>query len=167
MSHVLHLNSHCSQWTYIYLAAQHLNLLLRSGECLILWVMAESRIHRHPHPHHYRNRKCFPGATVVKYLPADAGDMRCGSVHGLGRSPGGRAWQPTPIFLPGESHGQRSVVGYSPWCCKELDTTEVTQHAPTRDFKWMSLELTMNGYNTGHEVLNSIGMINISNSRST
>ena len=33
-------------------------------------------------------------------------------------------WQPTPVFLPGESHGQRSLVGYSPWGRKELDTTE-------------------------------------------
>ena len=30
-----------------------------------------------------------------------------------------RKWQPTPVFLPGKSHGQRSVGGYSPWGCKE------------------------------------------------
>ena len=35
-----------------------------------------------------------------------------------------REWLPTPIFLPGEFHGQRSLVGYSPWGCKELDMTE-------------------------------------------
>ena len=35
-----------------------------------------------------------------------------------------RAWQPTPVFLPGESHGQRNLVGYSPWGLEELDTTE-------------------------------------------
>ena len=35
-----------------------------------------------------------------------------------------RKWQPTPVFLPGESRGQRSLVGYSPWGHKELDTTE-------------------------------------------
>ena len=35
-----------------------------------------------------------------------------------------RKWQPTPVFLPGESHGQRSLVGYSPWGRKESDTTE-------------------------------------------
>ena len=40
-----------------------------------------------------------------------------------------RKWQTTPVFLPGKSHGQRSLVGYSPWGHKELDTTEVTQHA--------------------------------------
>ena len=35
-----------------------------------------------------------------------------------------REWLPTPVFLPGESRGQRSLVGYSPWCHKELDTAE-------------------------------------------
>ena len=37
-----------------------------------------------------------------------------------------RKWQPTPVFLPGESHGWRSLVGCSPWGCTESDTTEVT-----------------------------------------
>ena len=41
-------------------------------------------------------------------------------------SPLQRKWQPTPEFLPGESHGQRSLAGYSPWGHKELDTTEMT-----------------------------------------
>ena len=40
-----------------------------------------------------------------------------------------REWQPTPVFLPGEFHGQRSLVGYSPWGCKELEKTE--QHSFT------------------------------------
>jgi len=44
----------------------------------------------------------------------------------VGEIPWRRSWQqPTPRFLPGASHGQRSLVGYSPWGCKELDTTEV------------------------------------------
>ena len=36
-----------------------------------------------------------------------------------------RKWQPTPVFLPGKSHGQRSLAGYSPWGLKESDTTEL------------------------------------------
>ena len=40
-----------------------------------------------------------------------------------------REWHPTPVFLPGDSHGQRSLAGYSPWGCKESDTTEVAEHA--------------------------------------
>ena len=51
-------------------------------------------------------------------------------VQSLGRKlPWRRAWHPTPAFLPGESHGQRSLVGYSPQGCKESDTTEATKHA--------------------------------------
>ena len=40
--------------------------------------------------------------------------------------PWSRKWQPTLVFLPGESQGQRSLVGYSSWSHKDLDTTEVT-----------------------------------------
>ena len=42
--------------------------------------------------------------------------------------PWGKTWQPTPVFLLRESHGQRCLLGYSPLGCKELDTTWVTQH---------------------------------------
>ena len=42
----------------------------------------------------------------------------------LGSVRAGLEWQPTPVFLPGESHGWRSLVGYSPWGLKESDTTE-------------------------------------------
>ena len=42
----------------------------------------------------------------------------------VGKMPWRRAWQPAPVFLPGESHGQRSLVGYSPWGRTESDTTE-------------------------------------------
>ena len=54
------------------------------------------------------------GGLVVKNPPANAGDT-CdeGSVPESGRPPGRRAWLPTPVFLPGESHGQRSLEGYS------------------------------------------------------
>ena len=52
----------------------------------------------------------------------NAGDTD--SIPGLGRFPWRRKWQPAPIFLPGKSHGQRSLVCYSPWGRKESDTTE-------------------------------------------
>jgi len=44
----------------------------------------------------------------------------------VGKIPWRRAWQPTPMFLPGESQGQRSLSGYGPWGHKESDTTEMT-----------------------------------------
>ena len=65
-------------------------------------------------------RKGFPGGSVVNNLPVKAGDA--GSIPGSGRSRR-RKWQLTPVFLPGKFHGQRSVAGYSPRGCKELDTT--------------------------------------------
>ena len=61
-------------------------------------------------------------AQRIKRLPTMQ-ETRVRSL-GLGRSPGGMKWQPTPVFLPGEFQGQRSLVGYSPWGLTELDTTE-------------------------------------------
>ena len=63
---------------------------------------------------------------MVENPHASVGDTREVSlIPGSGRSPGG----PTPVFLTGESHGQRSLVGYSPWRHTESDTTQVTWHA--------------------------------------
>ena len=53
----------------------------------------------------------------------------------IGKIPWRRTWQPTPVFLPGESHGQRSLVGYNPWGCQESDMTEVTQRDTHGCFK--------------------------------
>ena len=55
--------------------------------------------------------------------------------------PWGRAWQPNPVFLPEESHGQRSLVGCSPWGHTELDTTEATEHTHLTclNSKWIHL----------------------------
>ena len=44
----------------------------------------------------------------------------------VGKIPWKKKWQPTPVFLPGKSYGQRSLVGYSPKGCKDLDMTEDT-----------------------------------------
>ena len=67
-------------------------------------------------------------ALVIKKPPANAGDVRCGFDPRVGKIPWRRAWQPTPVFLSGEFHGQRSLVGYSPEDHKESDTTEATWH---------------------------------------
>ena len=61
---------------------------------------------------------------MVKNSPTNAGDIRPGFDPWVGKIPWRRAWQPTPVFLPGESHGQRSLAGYSLWGCKKLNTTE-------------------------------------------
>ena len=73
--------------------------------------------------------KGFPGGASGKENPSvNAGDVskRPEFDPWVGKIPWRRAWQPTPLLLPGESHGQRSLAGYSPQGRKELDTTEVT-----------------------------------------
>ena len=67
---------------------------------------------------------------VVKNPPTNARDARdTGSMLWLERSPGGGHGKPTPVLLPGGSHEQKSLAGYSPWGHKELDRTEVTEQA--------------------------------------
>ena len=62
---------------------------------------------------------------MVKNPPANAGAIRdMGSIPGSGEIPWRRKWQPTPVLLPGESHGQRSLAGYGAQSRKESDTTE-------------------------------------------
>ena len=77
----------------------------------------------------------FPGDSVGKESACSAGDAGdSGSIPGSGRSPGGGHGNPFPVFLPGDSHGQRSLVGYSPWGHKEQDTTEMTGHTHHRKY---------------------------------
>ena len=67
----------------------------------------------------------FPCGSVVKNPPANAGDAGdMGLDSWVRRIPWRRKWQPTPVFLPGKSQGQRSLVGYSPQGCKEWNTTD-------------------------------------------
>ena len=67
-------------------------------------------------------------ALVVKNPPANAGDARdVGLIPGSGRSPGGGYGTPIQYFcLEGPLGQRRSLAGYSPWSCKESDTTEAT-----------------------------------------
>ena len=69
----------------------------------------------------------LPGGISGKESAYNARDAEeVSSITESGRFPWRRDWQPTPVFLPGESHGQRSLAGYSPYSHKELDTTKVT-----------------------------------------
>ncbi|CAI9153447.1 unnamed protein product [Rangifer tarandus platyrhynchus] len=61
----------------------------------------------------------FPGGSEVKNPPANGADFD----PWVEKIPWKRKWQPTPVFLPGKFHGQRSLVGYSPGGHKESDTT--------------------------------------------
>ena len=59
-----------------------------------------------------KNKKCF--------LDPSCSQTNCRITYITWR----RKWQPTPVLLPGKSHGRRSLVGYNPWGCEEWDTTE-------------------------------------------
>ena len=66
---------------------------------------------------------------VVREEDAElGGDAPFYPIGGISRR---RKQQPTLVFLPGESQGQRSLAGYSPWVCKESDRIEVTKHTHT------------------------------------
>ena len=74
------------------------------------------------------------GGTAVKNLPASTEDKEMGVQSQGQEDPWSKKWQPTPVFLPGESHKQRSLGGYSPWGRKESDSTEHT-HVPLLTLK--------------------------------
>ena len=65
---------------------------------------------------------------MVKNPPVNAGDA--GLIPGLVISPWRRKWQPILVFLPGEFHGQRSLVGYSPWALKRVRHNLATKQPP-------------------------------------
>ena len=63
----------------------------------------------------------FPGSSDGRTSTCSAGDLD--SIPGQ-EDPLEKEMHPTPVFVPGKSHGPRSLVGYSPWGGKESDTTE-------------------------------------------
>ena len=82
----------------------------------------------------------LPGGSDGKESACNVGDL--GLVPGLGRFPGGRHSNPASVFLPREFQGQGSLVGYRPWSCKELDTTERThRHTHTPSLSQVSVFL--------------------------
>ena len=91
----------------------------------------------------------LPWWLSSKESACNMGDV--GSIPGLGRSLGEGHSNPTPIFLPGESHGQRSLEGHSPWGCKESDMTEhstqihsyTRQHLKTKNYLAQNINKAM------------------------
>ena len=79
---------------------------------------------------------CFPGGSDSKESACNAGDL--GSIPGLGRSPGGGHGNPLQYSCLENSHGQRSLVGYSPWGHKESTLSYIysVDHPHTR-FGWL------------------------------
>ena len=72
----------------------------------------------------YDKPEGFPGGSMVKNPPANAGQRRCQFSPWVHKIPWRRKWPPTPKFLPGKLHEQKSLVSYSSQGCKESDMTE-------------------------------------------
>ena len=91
---------------------------------MIAWTVSLSALH-FKKKNRYKRDKCnilaLPIAQTVKNLPARQ-ETQVRSLHH--ENPLEKGMATHPVFLPGESHGLRSLVGYSPWGRKELDTTE-------------------------------------------
>ena len=68
-------------------------------------------------------------ASLVAQTVKNSPEKRPGFSPWLGRIPWRREWQPTPVFLPGAFHGQRSLMCYSPWDGKESDVTDWLTHS--------------------------------------
>ena len=90
-------------------------------------------VNGHPHPTVVTTKNVsghskwgFPGGTSSNEPPANTGDVRCKFRPWIGKIPWRRTGQPTPVLLPRESHGQRSLAGCRAQGRKEWDTTEVT-----------------------------------------
>ena len=89
---------------------------------------------------------CFPGGASGK---ESAFQRKRHKRHGFDlwvrKIPSRSVWQPTPVFLAGESHGQRSLMGYCPQAHKESDTTEATcTHARTCAYVWRYMHKYIN-----------------------
>ena len=102
------------------------DFLFHMGTYFIMWAPVSSPVSlSHTHT-------SSPVLLVVKNIPANAVDAkRCKFDPWAGKILWRSVWQPTLTFLPGESHGQRSLVGHSPWGRKGLDTTEQLTHTHT------------------------------------
>ena len=103
--------------------------------------------------HFYKSVKTvsgFPGGSMVKNPPSNAGNTRDTFDPWVQKIPWRRKWKPIPVLLPGKFRGQRSLVGYSKWGRKESDTTEHT-HTHTlvsRTFYFSMYSHTISGHNT-------------------
>ena len=99
----------------VYSAKQHIDFLVSRGYFITFPLVFVPFL-------------AFPGGSVGKESGCNAGDLpecrRPGFEPSVGRIPLEKDMQPTPVFLPGRSHGQRSLVRYSPWGCKSRTQTE-------------------------------------------
>ena len=118
-----------------------LKFLIYKFEEFIIWLDVGNKneigIKDDPRDIILSTRKDFPGSTVGKESICQCRRRKRGGFGPwVGKIPWSRKWQPTPVFLPGKFHGQRSQVGYCPWVYKGSDTTE---HTCTHQEGWVAI----------------------------
>ena len=121
-------------WTVSKSRVQHLRISCLKNQnqpFLLSWVLASCDNLLKAMPFSLEG---FPGGSGVKSLPALARDV--GSILGSGKIPWRRKWQPTPVFLPGKFHRQRSPEGYGPQDCNESDTTGKMSKRACTNTRW-------------------------------
>ena len=126
---ILYCLSHQASWMYLITINQSIKVFWRYFNIFHLCVSTY---------------ECFGLSRwwlVVKNPSANV--KRCRLDPWVRKIPWRRAWQPTPVFLPGEPHGQRTLAGYNAQRCKESDTTEATSqmHACTQLWVFQDLYL--------------------------
>ena len=102
-------------WTWISCIAGRFSTFYATTEAHLLWINVNICSAEFPHLYSF----CAYSIWRVQAL-----------WDGFWKIPWRREWLPTSVFLPGEFHGQRSLVGYSPWGCRGLDMTEHNWHFP-------------------------------------
>ena len=108
-----------------FLAVQWLRLHVPNAGGLGLISGQGTRSHMLQLRVHMLQQKLQPNKLKKENSLANAGDIKdTGFDSWVMKIPWRRSWQPTPVFLPGESHRQRSLAGYSPWGLQESDTTQ-------------------------------------------
>ena len=117
-----------TQWIFIE------NLIRSYWRCWEYIIECTRKNYSYRILHYSDNNFLTPYNNCLIYPSGKEPVWKCRRHKRCGFDPWRKAWQPTSLLLPGESHGQRSLVGYSPWGCKESDMTEVTQHAH-RDYQ--------------------------------
>ena len=121
--------SNCSKELFLqnFSCEMHKNLSTKNIHCRVIGHSPKTQINLHIHQCNniliiHSASMGFPGGTSGKEPVCQyRRHKRCSFSPWVGKIPWRRAWQPTPGFLPGEPHGQRSLVGYSPWGHKGVE----------------------------------------------
>ena len=100
----------------------HLKIIDTLIKIIFMWVclltftkldIKTKKVFKHNIQAHHPLKQDFPWSSLDKESACNAGGPRFD--HWVRKIPWRRKWQPTPVFLPGEPHGQRSLAGFSPW----------------------------------------------------